>query len=285
VDVQRTRLEQVESQLQVAKRRFEVGETARADVTRWKSEVAASVQALVVAEGKAELSRRALERLTQVPDIDGFVAPESVAIPEGEREELLDLAIQERPELASLARQKNAGDLWVKIEKGAWLPELEAVGQYFQQKALFPSQDWISLTLSLKVPIYDGGLTAARVAKAKEDLVELQTVEQEVGRAVRDQVDAAAIAHKAAVAAFEAAEVRQASSREAYRQVERAYRVGEASATDLLVATTDVTDAEVAFIIARWQRELQAIALRHAVGLSPLPDLDLDAYREDETER
>jgi outer membrane protein TolC len=56
--------------------------------------------------------------------------------------------------------------------------------------------------------------------------------------------------------------------------VERAYRVGEASTTDLLNATTEATDAETSQIVARVQREFQAISLRYAVGLPPLPDLD-----------
>ena len=57
--------------------------------------------------------------------------------------------------------------------------------------------------------------------------------------------------------------------------MEQAYRVGESTATDLLETTSALTDAETAAVIARWQRELEAIALRHAVGEEPLPDLTL----------
>ena len=123
-------------------------------------------------------------------------------------------------------------------------------------------------------PVYDGGRTAARVAEAREDLRQVEFLRQEVFRGIADQADAAAIGHRAAVAADEAADERVEAAREAYHQVERAYRVGESSATDLLTTTTERTDAETAAIIAGAQREFQAIALRHAVGLSPLPDLD-----------
>jgi outer membrane protein len=138
--------------------------------------------------------------------------------------------------------------------------------------------------LSLKVPIYDGGLTAARVARAKEDLRQVELLEREIRKGIADEVESAAISFRTATAALEAARERSVAAREAYRQVERAYRVGEASSVDLLDSTTEAIDAETTHIIARAQREFQAIALRHAVGLSPLPDLELsNPLREDES--
>jgi outer membrane protein TolC len=102
-----------------------------------------------------------------------------------------------------------------------------------------------------------------------------------VDKAVADQVEAAFIRHRSAEAALAAADERREAAREAHRQVERAYRVGEASATDLLTTTTELTDAETAAVIARWQRDFEAIALRHAVGAPPLPDLDLSLILEE----
>ena len=100
-----------------------------------------------------------------------------------------------------------------------------------------------------------------------DDVVEVSEV---AGR----KIDSAFIGYEAASAVFDAARERTDASRLAYRQVERAYRVGEASTTDLLNATTEATDAETSQIVARVQREFQAIFLRYAVGLPLLPDLD-----------
>ena len=163
----------------------------------------------------------------------------------------------------------------VKIEGGALLPVLDAHVQYFRQKAAFPDSDWTSVALTLNVPVYDGGLARARVAKAKEDLYQIRLLVREVEKAIADQVEAAAISLRSAEASVMAAEERLVAAREAHRQIERAYRVGESSATDLLIATSALTDASNAAVIARAEREYQAIALRHAVGLSPLPDLEM----------
>ena len=176
--------------------------------------------------------------------------------------------------MKTLTNQLEAAGLWVKLEKGAWLPELEASAQYFEQKAAFPSQGWASLMLSLRVPIYDGGVTAANVAKAREDVRQVELLDQTLRRTIADQVDSAHIGYLAADAALDAARERSNAAREAYRQVERAFSVGEASSVDLLDATTEATDAETTHIIARAQREFQAISLRHAIGEFPLPDLD-----------
>ena len=274
VEVRATALEQIEKQLHVAERRYEVGESTIADVARWRAEVAAAKQASVVAVGDAELAHNRLARLTGVSELGELARLGPVPVPEGDGDQLIATAFDTRLEMKTLVNQLAAASLWVKLEKGAWLPELDASAQYFQQKAAFPSSDWASLLLSLRVPIYDGGVTSANVAKAREDLRQVELLERTVRRSIADQVDSAHISYLAAIAALDAARERSLAAREAYRQVERAFSVGEASSVDLLDATTEATDAENSHIIARAQREFQAIALRHAVGRFPLPDLD-----------
>jgi outer membrane protein len=280
VEVRRTVLEENQNQLKVAERRYEVGETAIADVARWRAQVAAAKQALVVATGDAKLSHDRLRRLVGLDELGELSAPGPIPIPSANEEDLLTQAFDQRLEMKTLLNQFEAAGLLVKVEKGLWYPELEAVGQYFQQKAGFPANNWMSLSLVLKVPIYDGGLTRARVAKAREDVREVELLAQTVRRTIADQVDSGYLGYEAASAALDAAGERTEASRLAYRQVERAYRVGEASATDLLSATTEATDAETTQIVARSQREYQAIFLRYAVGLPPLPDLDFLQMRD-----
>jgi outer membrane protein len=274
VEVRQTVLEENQNQLKVAERRYEVGETAIADVARWRAQVAAAKQALVVAQGDAKLSHDRLRRLVGLDTLGELTSPGPIPIPAGNEPELMARAYDQRLEMKTLLNQFEAAGLLVKVERGAWYPELEVVGQYYQQKAGFPANDWMSVALVLNVPIYDGGLTRARVAKAKEDVVEIELLAQTVRRTIADQVDSGFLGYESASAALDAAGERTTASRLAYRQVERAYRVGEASATDLLSATSEATDAETTQIVARAQREYQAIFLRHAVGLPPLPDLD-----------
>jgi outer membrane protein len=275
VEVERIALDAIRAQLKVAERRFEVGEVAVADVARWRAEVAAAKQRLVVAEGDAELALRRLARLAGAPELGGLISPGAIPVPPGSDDVLVEEALEQRLEMVTLTHQLEAAGLMIKIRRGGRFPELEAHAQYFQQKSIFPSEDWLSLSLNLKVPIYDGGLTAAQVARAKEDLREVELLELEVTKGISDQVESSAIRYRSATAALEAARERTVAARQAYRQVERAYRVGEASSVDLLDVTTEATDAETTHIIARAQRDFEAIALRHAVGLSPLPDLDL----------
>ena len=274
VEVREIVLEENQNQLKVAERLFEVGENSIADVARWKAQVASAKQALTVAVGDAALARNRLERLVGATDLGELASPGPIPIPAGAKDDLMIEAFGQRPEMRTLIHQLEAAGLWVKLERGNWYPQLEAAGQYFQQKSGFPANDWMSLTLILRVPIYDGGVTKANVAKAKEDVRQIELLDQTLRRTIEDQVDSAYIGYEAASAVFDAARERTEASRLAYRQVERAYRVGEASTTDLLNATTEETDAETSQIVARVQREFQAIFLRYAVGLPLLPDLD-----------
>jgi outer membrane protein TolC len=284
VEVRKVVLRENESQLKVTERRFEVGEVTVADVARLRAQVAAARQALVVATGDADLARNRLARLVGRPAIGELRPPGPIPVPTGSADELSSSALEQRLEMQALVHQLEAAGLYVKVERGAWYPELEAAAQYFQQKAGFPANDWMSLSLNLKVPIYDGGLTKARVARAKEDLREVELLEQTVRRTINDQVDSSRLGYDAASAVLEASGERSEASRLAYRQVERAYEAGEASTTDLLAATAEATDAETAQIVARAQRELQAISLRYAVGLPPLPDFDPTQITEETQE-
>lgn len=282
LQVRTAALKQVEAQLRVAQRRFQVGELTSADVARWSARLAAERQAVAEADGTDELARRRLARLAGVDAIEQLNPPPPVPTPAGKPEGLTLRALESRPEMTALDRRLKAAALMIRVEKGAWLPELDAHLQYFRQKADFPSNDWASLALTLKVPIYDGGVTAARVAKAREDLMDAEILRRKVEKAIRDQVDASLISYRTAALTLTAAKERSRAAAEAYRQVKRAYAVGEATATDLLTATTDATDARTAAVIAHWQRELQAIALRHAVGLQPVPGVSLPGWEDED---
>lgn len=279
VEVRTKALELAESQLQVARRRFEVGEVTAADVARWRAQRAAELQELVLIQGQTELARRRLARLAGIEGLGTLEILDPVPVPEGSDSaaELTAAALEKRRELEVLRRRRAAAQLAVRIERGARLPELDAHFQYYVQKAEFPSEDWVSLSLALTVPIYDGGIAAARTAKASEDLTQLDLLIREMEKAIRDQVDVAVIGYRTATAALEAARERRAAASEAQRQTELAYRVGEATATELLDAGTELADAATDEVIARWQRELQAIALRHAVGEPPVPGVELVA--------
>jgi len=284
VEVREIVFEENQNQLKVAERRFEVGEIAIADVARWRAQVAAAKQALVVATGDAALSRNRLARLVGRADLGELISPGPIPIPEGSEDQLTNDALLQRLEMQTLVHQFEAAGLFVRLRRGGMYPEVDAAAQYFQQKAGFPANDWLSLSLMLKVPIYDGGHTKARVAQAKEDLRQVELLEQTLRRTIADQVDSSSLGYKAADAVLDAATERTEAARLAYRQVERAYRVGEASTTDLLNATTEATDAETSQIVARAQREFQAISLRYAVGLAPLPDLDFRQMSQAESQ-
>jgi len=276
VQVAQANLKQISSQLRLSQRLFDVGENTAADRSRWQAEEASARQALIIAEGQSSMRRNHLARLCSLDTLGELHAPAAPPLPELSDEELQAEALAQRPEIQALKHQLEAAGLMVGVEKGNWLPQLDLHAQYFTQKAEFPTSDWMSVSLSLKVPIYDGGRTGARVAEAREDLRQVELLIQKTHRAIADEVDAALIAYRAALASEKAAEDRLKAAEEAHHQVESAYRVGEASATDLLETTASLTDARSSAIISRAQRKYQIIALRHALGLEILPGAGLD---------
>jgi len=271
VDVAQANLKQVSSQRKLTGRLVEVGENTGADLSRWEAEEASAKQELIVARGLARYDRNHLARLCGVDEIGPLSDPAALPVPEGDEEDLRKKALETRPEMGVFARQLEAANLMIGIEKGNWLPSLDLHAQYFQQKAEFPSSDWMSFSLNLSVPIYDGGRTSARVAEAREDLDRIENLLSATRRAIIDATDAALIAYRSAVAAEKASRQRLVAAEAAQKQTERAYRAGEASATDLMQTTAALTDARMSAVITRAQLRYQVIALRHAIGLEIIP--------------
>jgi len=97
--------EQAKEQLRVARRRFEVGEVPSVDVSRWLARVAEERQQVVVAEGRVELTRRYLARLSGVDGLGELQPLPKVPVPPGSSQDLLQLALDQRVELQALDRR------------------------------------------------------------------------------------------------------------------------------------------------------------------------------------
>jgi outer membrane protein TolC len=149
-------------------------------------EVARAKQALANREAEWDLDRLELAWLTDSPRGELIQAAEDplAALPEPEPGDHLAAARTADPELAALDRQTSALERAVKFQKRAWLPVVEAEGQYLrlanynnfdQYFVKFKSNDW-AVGISVALPLWTGGrlghgqtAAQARVEKIRAD--------------------------------------------------------------------------------------------------------------------
>jgi outer membrane protein TolC len=130
-------------------------------------EVARAKQALANREAERDLDRLELAWLTDSPRGELIQAAEDplAALPEPAPGDHLAAARTADPELAALDRQISALERAATLQKRAWLPVVQAEGQYMrlsnynnfdQYFVKFKSNDW-AVGISVAVPLWTGG--------------------------------------------------------------------------------------------------------------------------------
>lgn len=266
-------LELARAQQQVADSLAAAGEVTDLDVQRARAQVMAARVELVRATAAETLAYRRLARLL---GIDDAARPELGSLPtvlpdDRSAESLREAATEQRDELQAAAERIRAAELTIKVERGNWLPDLDLTAQYYRQQALFPSQDWVSGSLNLTVPIYDGGATAARVADARARYRLAVLDRSRTAKRIADEIDAAWTDHTIAEATLDMVRAQEEAATEAYRQTEIRYREGEATSTDLLSAQDALVAAELDHARARYGLDLAAAILARAAGIELVP--------------
>jgi outer membrane protein TolC len=149
-------------------------------------EVARAKQALANREAERDLDRLELAWLVDSPRGEPLEAAEDplAALPESAPGDHLAAARTADPELAALDRQTSVLERAATLQKRAWLPVVQAEGQYMrlsnynnfdQYFVKFKSNDW-AVGISVAVPLWTGGRLGhgqtaadARVEKIRAD--------------------------------------------------------------------------------------------------------------------
>ncbi len=143
-------------------------------------EVARAKQALADREAEQDLDRMELAWLIGSPRSEMLEIAEDplAALPEPAAGDHLAAALAADPQLASLERQADVLERAASLQKHAWLPTIQAEGQYMrlsnynnfdQYFVKFKSNDW-AVGVSVAVPLWTGGRLAYGQAAAQARL-------------------------------------------------------------------------------------------------------------------
>jgi outer membrane protein len=159
--------------LEVAKGRFEVGVATRADFLQTETAYGQAVLDRVQAEGGLAAARGQLAILVGEP-ADRMLAlapdpvPESVPPLTAKAADLLAAAERQRPDLAAARAQRDAAAADVDLARAAGRPTLSVgASQNYVKNEGFPSQDFRSVGISVRWPVFTGFQTKYRVRQAE----------------------------------------------------------------------------------------------------------------------
>jgi outer membrane protein len=232
----------------------------------------ASARVLVInADNAYETAKAALNQAAGLSGgTDYDVADETVTAVDDEDQPidtLVTKALAARPELAVLARQKEAQEAALGAARGGYGPTLSAFAGASEAgpalDALVPNWNVGAL---LTYPLFQGGLTKAQVAQ-NESLLQAVDAQRSLEELeVRLEVDTARRAVLAAKASIGAAEEAARNAREQLRLAEQRYTTGVGSIIELNDAQVNYTTAAAQVVLARYGLAGARAALLAALG-------------------
>ena len=258
-------------QLRQAQSRFEAGliqkaAAVRAQLDAVTADQEARRQVFALAATKSQLATL-LDRHDTAFEL--AAAPEPAAEQKGSYQELLQKALNDRPELAA---QRLNEKITARVRTDAWaqfFPTLSLNGAARANNAdLFPGQDRVTwaVTLALSLPLYDGGFRYAQLkdAASQERTATAQTraqairIEDELRRTLIDLDTARMLRDTSALAL----KVAQENERLARAQ----FDAGTSTQIEVSDAEASLYQAEATFLQQKLAVQLSALRLAKAVG-------------------
>jgi outer membrane protein len=249
----------------------EVGTRPAIDLAQGRTDVANARLALLRAESEYAIAKTRLERAMGHKPLADYDVSET--LPEAEPDEsagveqLLAQAEKNRPEFAALDQQLRAAGFNVSANQGAYGPSLGVqadVAEAGRQLDELAFNMGAGVTLSW--PIFQGGLTDARVDEARAQLAGLRSQRESLLADARQELQQALLSLTAAQSATEIAQEVVVNAVDRLSLAEGRYAAGVGSIIELADAQLVLSTARSARVSADYEVAQARAALRRALG-------------------
>ena len=275
IHVAEAALEAARTDQQLGEARLNAEMALPSEVLRLKTQTAEQHGNLVTAKTSARRLQAALERLMARP-IDSHeipAAPSSAELPAsgpGPAEEtagLLKQALERRPELSAIRAMIAAALNRVQSVKGELLPKLAAQSWYqWDSEDLGNGGTSWMFAVQATWPLFEGGLTLARISEAQANLKALEAKGEQVALDIALEVNQAVLGIEDAAQKIRVAADRKRYAREALAETRNLYKNEVVKVDALLQAAVAWNRAEVAYTAAIFEGKIAQAVLRQTLG-------------------
>ncbi len=269
--------------LEATRDRFQIGDLTRTDVAQSEARLQLGRSQLATAEGNLTASEATYRQV--IGHAPGQLAPPPPLPPlPTNADEAVQISLANNPDLVSISRQAIASGYDVRVAEASRLPTLsaQATGDYVNNLAGnsptgFPNTGTqTAIGLGVNIPIFQGGLPAARVRQAQAQ--QGQVLEQVVGteRAVVQAARAAFATYDAAQRAIQSNTVAVQADQLALEGARAEQSVGTRTVLDVLNAEQELLNSQVALVTAKRDAYVAGFTLLNTMGQAQAQTLGLD---------
>ncbi|MGZ5054609.1 MAG: TolC family protein [Methylobacter sp.] len=264
----------IDSELKQSKLRYEAGTVLKSDVLSLEVKLAEAQEAQIRAANGIEVAKAGLATLLGLSADQAFtIASSSSVLPKPKLtssfNDLLELAMTQRPEVKAAANQVEISQRLVKSAQGAYLPKADAYVSYGQDSrdpGFYSSKDNVTAGVSVAMDLFSGLETKNRVSAAERKAAEARETERKAKLAIEQEVKVAFLKLEEALARMRVAEASVASAEEALRLVGEQRRAETVVVTRYIEAEVARNQAHSNTIAAQYDALSAEAALKKAVG-------------------
>ena len=283
VELNQNNIRVLSTNLEATRDRFQIGDLTRTDVAQSEARLQLGRSQLATSQGQLTASEATYRQV--IGHAPGGLAPPPPLPPlPATPEEAVQIALANNPDLVAISRQAMAAGYDVNVARAGRLPTIAGVlsntyvnnlgGNSISGVPNTGSQTQIGAQLN--VPIFQGGLPAARIRQAQAQ--QGQVLEQVVGteRAVVQAARAAFATYDAAQKAIQSNTVAVQANELALEGARAEQSVGTRTVLDVLNAEQELLNSQVALVTAKRDAYVAGFQLLNAMGQAEADDLGLD---------
>ena len=270
------------NQIALVKQRLALGSATKTELSQANAQQAEAVARLAAANAQLESSRAAYRQV--VGDSPGTLAPAPVpaALLPKTLATALDLSNVDHPLLEQATETAKSAQFDIELARSGLRPTVGLSARLERIQNDLPINDQrhldgtnASVSIQLRVPIYQAGQATARVKQSRDVLKQRQQQIQILDRQVRATIETAWHQLVAARAVGVASNAQLDAARFARDGKLDERSVGLVSTQDVLLAQQEVLEAEVAISQSKRDEVVAAYSLLYAMGQLNMSNLEL----------
>jgi outer membrane protein/adhesin transport system outer membrane protein len=275
-------------QLDAARKRFDLGDITKTDVSQSEARLAKALASRVTAEGNLQASKARFARVIGTEPKGMLGRPLSALNIPASVDDALVLAENKNPDLHFARFSATAARYATRSVIGELLPQVDLTGSIGRtyDPALRTDDEIDSTTVGVRatMPFYTGGGVDSRARQARQVESQRRMELHRAERAVRQE----AIDAWAALSTADAEMVARQSQIEASKLALDGVRIeadyGSRTTLDLLDAEQEYLDAQTSYVIAERNKIVALYRVKAAIGELTAGDLGLDVVNYDPKE-
>jgi len=282
VELNENQVKVLSTNLEATRDRFEIGDVTRTDVAQSEARLSLGRSSLTTAQGRLATSEENYRRVIGKRP-DALQPPPPLPPFPATADQAVQIALVNNPDLIAVSRQAEAANYDVRSVRGTRLPTVSAVasGDYANTvsgdtQGIPRSGTATSIGVQGRIPLYQGGLPAARIRQAQA--LEGETLERRIAteRAVVANTRSAFATYKATTDAIASNQVAVSANELALEGARAENSVGTRTILDVLNAEQELLNAQVALVTARRDQYVAGFQLLNAMGQAEADDLGLE---------